>query len=455
MPALVARPSLRRTATKKKTRTDWTYTLRLRQEIRVIRLQREIRRALRKARSPLSESKLRAIVRRRMDFTGREWAIALQTLRASNKITTQRRMLRRKNGYRSETVWATSGRRHPTMQGNPSVAKAPARQVRTPSYTRGPSGEFLVPIFFATTRTESQDQGLTFESTGEIAREKWGRAVVRFPKSHQIAHESLFAAMKRILRGERKTAIIEGIQSFSRAKIFTKVETALRKANSKDVLVYIHGANTSFTGCLYQAAQLVLDTNFAGAAIAYSWPSRGNARYYAHDLDLAPTVARIFAHWLETLRERYPDAAIHLVSHSMGCYIVALALGAAHLEPGPAEVVLASPDINAAVYAKLADAITAAAGRTTVYTSGHDRALGISAIARGAPRVGRSASAALHPNVDVIDAAGFGGDGTFWQHDVAFRDPITYDLAEVLRGVAQVRTRLHQRRGVDWYEVRK
>jgi esterase/lipase superfamily enzyme len=43
---------------------------------------------------------------------------------------------------------------------------------------------------------------------------------------------------------------------------------------NRDILVFVHGFNTSFDEARSRAAQIVADTHFGGVAVLFAWPSR-------------------------------------------------------------------------------------------------------------------------------------------------------------------------------------
>ena len=51
----------------------------------------------------------------------------------------------------------------------------------------------------------------------------------------------------------------------------------------RNMLVYIHGFNTSFDDAQRRAAQLGFDLKVPGITALYSWPSRGNLIAYLAD----------------------------------------------------------------------------------------------------------------------------------------------------------------------------
>jgi len=98
-------------------------------------------------------------------------------------------------------------------------------------------------------------------------------------------------------------------------------EDFITQLTADDLLVFIHGYNTSFTNAAIRCAQLAHDTNFKGEAVFYSWPSAENPLTYAKDKKRAQENFKLFAKFLEDIASQ-TDKKIHIVAHSMGTYIL-------------------------------------------------------------------------------------------------------------------------------------
>lgn len=94
-----------------------------------------------------------------------------------------------------------------------------------------------------------------------------------------------------------------------------------------DLLVFIHGYNTSFSDAAIRCAQLAHDTNFKGEAVLFSWPSKsfGPVSGYKKDKDRAKENFDELADFLQKLASN-TDKRIHLIAHSMGTYVLVNAL---------------------------------------------------------------------------------------------------------------------------------
>jgi esterase/lipase superfamily enzyme len=162
---------------------------------------------------------------------------------------------------------------------------------------------------------------------------------------------------------------------------------------NRDVLIFVHGYNTSFAEARWRAGQIVADSRFGGVPILFTWPSRGGLLSYASDKDSAMASRDALQGLLEDVAKTPGISKIHILAHSMGGWLAMEALRqeaiandrdlGGHL----GEVMLASPDIDLDVFTQQMARIAPA--NVTVFATSNDRALGLSSwIADDRPRVG-------------------------------------------------------------------
>ena len=120
------------------------------------------------------------------------------------------------------------------------------------------------------------------------------------------------------------------------------LRASMAQGRKCDTLVFIHGFNVSFTGALQSAALLAQGLNIGGHplnVVVFSWPSDGSAvpwmSYYSDREDArasGPSVARAFLKFRDfvlALNEAdYCQRRVHLLTHSMGAYVLRQALQA-------------------------------------------------------------------------------------------------------------------------------
>ena len=179
---------------------------------------------------------------------------------------------------------------------------------------------------------------------------------------------------------------------------------------NRDVLVYVHGFNTSFESARLTAAQVAADARFGGVPVLFTWASEAKLFGYVSDKDTATASRDALQDLLTQISETPGVGKVHILAHSMGGWLAMEALrqealaGKRDLDGHLGEVMLASPDIDIDVFASQMAKLRPA--HVTVFASNKDRALSISsALAQSRQRVG-----AIDPNNpadrDKIEALG-------------------------------------------------
>ena len=130
--------------------------------------------------------------------------------------------------------------------------------------------------------------------------------------------------------------------------------------------------------------------------------------------------------------------SIYLIAHSMGnrpltwaLQRIAAKLGAGARPPFQ-EILLTAPDIDAGVFAELAQQLRRAADRVTLYASSKDRALTASKKINGYPRAGDSdPEVVVLPDIDTVDVSELDTDlvGHFYYGDNC---SVLSDIAKLL-----------------------
>lgn len=162
---------------------------------------------------------------------------------------------------------------------------------------------------------------------------------------------------------------------------------------NRDVLVFVHGFNTSFEEARDRAAQIVADSRFGGVAILFTWPNKQELFGYVSDKDSAMASRDALQTLLQDVGSTPGVGKVHVLAHSMGGWLAMEALrqasiaGDRDLGGHLGEVMLASPDIDLDVFAAQMRHLRPA--KVTVFATANDRALSLSsAIAQSRQRVG-------------------------------------------------------------------
>lgn len=374
---------------------------------------------------------------------------------------TPRKAVRKKSSYPSRKKSAYPTGKRFDFGGLDDFApeppqQPPSRKVRT--YRDNPKERFGVQIFWATDRERDSDG--VYLNSGQHGKFERGRALVSFPENHEMGKIEEPHKWKIVQTlSPRGFCEIESAQRLPPSKFYDDISRELRE-HADSIFVFVHGYNASFEQALKRTAQLALDTNFQGTAVAFSWPSRAHYSCYEADRDRIPMASQRLSEFLTEIREQHKTATIHVVAHSMGAEISARALNSLPAFDA-SEIVLQAPDISTIDYSGLMDALNARSRRITVYTNEEDRALKLSAKGRKGltavviERVGQSVLNAVHRFVDAIDATKYGKDG-WWSHGYAFKKELVIDLRQTLDNAPQVRAQLEQVNdgGVGYYRFR-
>lgn len=177
------------------------------------------------------------------------------------------------------------------------------------------------------------------------------------------------------------------------------LHTAMAGARS-DTLVFVHGFNVSFMGALEAAARLADQVRLDGRevnVVVFSWPSDGEKvpwmSYYSDREDArasGPALARAYLKLLEFVgelgEEEHCQRCLHLMAHSMGCYVLRQGLQAILAKDSNKltrlfdQILLAAPDEDDDAFEtdEKLRLLPRMGRRVTVYFNRNDRALIVS-----------------------------------------------------------------------------
>ena len=167
-----------------------------------------------------------------------------------------------------------------------------------------------------------------------------------------------------------------------------------RVGTSRDILLYVHGFNTSAEDARNRLAQVVADARFGGMPVLFTWPSKSNIFSYVSDKESATASRDALEHLISNLSQTPGVGRINILAHSMGTWLAMEALrenaiaGHPDLDGRLGDVMLAAPDIDLAVFCAQMARLGERA-HVSVFVSSGDRALALSSrIAGERPRVG-------------------------------------------------------------------
>ncbi|APE42361.1 hypothetical protein BOO69_02220 [Sulfitobacter alexandrii] len=230
----------------------------------------------------------------------------------------------------------------------------------------------------------------------------------------------------------------------------------LRAADSREILFYVHGFNTSQTTMLDRQAALergVRRHGFRGAVVGFDWPSDGNVLAYDSDRTDAKKVAPyLVTEVIGLFLNETPRFKMHVLAHSMGAYLALRGFSGVGDAPGARkwgvdQVVFAAADIDTewmrqGAWGSLV--MARRASRLTNYYNNNDAVLQLSGdfINGGRRRAGRKGLPDLVATDQVdVDAtrryAAFPQKGAQISHRFYFDDDTFFrDVALTVAGTA-------------------
>jgi esterase/lipase superfamily enzyme len=268
------------------------------------------------------------------------------------------------------------------------------------------------------------DIGATGELTAVTTRKAAGRSDPWF--GSQRAEPSIVRVrLASPHRAGRFSMVAVGLADWRIEGVEPVSSVVLPGGGTRDVLIYVHGFNETFSSAALDAARLSDALTFRGNTMLFSWPSRNSVFDYMADRESAIWSRDALEDVLNTLIANPDVGRIHIVAHSMGSMLTVEALRQVYdtNRSSPSRfgaIVFASPDIDVDSFSLSVRRMGSMHRQMTVISALDDRALALSGGLAGGKRVGRSESAALEKlGIKVVDSSGGGG---LLKHDTFLRD---------------------------------
>ncbi len=193
-----------------------------------------------------------------------------------------------------------------------------------------------------------------------------------------------------------------------------------RVGADRDILLYVHGFNTSLDEARMRLAQITVDARFGGVPVLFTWPSESGMLSYVSAKERATASRDALQGLVHDLAAIPGVGRVHVLAHSMGSWLAMEALrenaiaGHPDLDGKLGDVMLAAPDIDLGVFRQQM-ARLGSSTRVSIFVSRGDRALSLSSrIAGDRPRVGgmdpknaQDAADLRNLGVRVYDLSGF------------------------------------------------
>ncbi len=192
---------------------------------------------------------------------------------------------------------------------------------------------------------------------------------------------------------------------------------ATSTTGKRDILIFVHGYNYTFSESLFRLAQIAADGNLKEAPILFAWPSAASVTGYVADKDAVTYSRDDLANLLVSVAADPHAGNITLFGHSMGGWLVVEALRQLRLTGQDkvierlGDVVLAAPDIDIDVFRRQMQVIGQLQPPMILLVSPDDRALRLSGrLAGSRSRLGitdardpRVQALAVASGIQVID----------------------------------------------------
>jgi len=302
-----------------------------------------------------------------------------------------------------------------TIQITVTGGTGKTRGIGTPTTA---SNYALVKVFYATDRAVSgtDSRGPTFSGEPDANEQMhYGEVSVSIPRDHRMGElEGPSIWRLEFKEDPSKHVMLQSVEPEDQTVFMKGVADRVTHSQKKEVLVFVHGFNTSFEDASRRTAQIAYDMGFDGPTILYSWPSQGSMNPIAYNMDgrNAALTAPHLEDFLKLLVARSGATTVDLIAHSMGNRPVTQALRDFSVQnPGMKkpifnQVALMAPDVDAALFKQMAKEMQHSANRITLYASSRDAALKVSEVFAGYQRAGEGLPNLLVvPGIDTVDAS--------------------------------------------------
>ena len=270
------------------------------------------------------------------------------------------------------------------------------------------------PVWFGTNRKllDAADPGKGFGAEVDD-RIHFGKRIVRIPSSHRPGELESPLWRRLLLQVDDRITVdpatVMAADAFARdvRKFIAGLDPA-----DRNVLVYIHGFNTSFDEATRRAAQLGFDLKVPGITVLYSWPSRGSVSAYFSDQSAIEASEAHIAEFLVAVSALADRGKVHIIAHSMGNRGLLRALhratAQAALRSGTrfGQIFLSAPDVSTSLFKQLASVYPQIAERTTLYVADQDKALAALEWVTEGGRAGGAPPVLVLPGIDTVRVRG-------------------------------------------------
>lgn len=270
-------------------------------------------------------------------------------------------------------------------------------------------------IFLATTRARSDVEGMVFSGDRNLDTH-FAFVDVTVPSIHKVG--TIERAVNPVVADPARYFTARRLGLFETGDDYRKALAREISERGGRAMVFVHGYNTAFDDAVYRMTQLAHDSGYPGAVVLFTWPSAGRVVDYLYDQNSVMASRDALEDMLHLVASAGAKR-IDIVAHSMGSLVTMEALrqlamtNDRDLNGRLADIVLASPDIDADVFKTQMRRFGLPKTNFVVLTSQNDRALGLSGFLAGRrERVGSviDAEELAQYGVTVVDVSAVAAD---------------------------------------------
>ncbi len=278
------------------------------------------------------------------------------------------------------------------------------------------SGNVRIPVLIVTTRrpVNADRPGDRFGAV-DANDLNWGLAQVNVPGYRVRAEGEIPRAGSEEVPDAARLMFVSSLLPADSVRFLQRLTDDIARTRSREILVFVHGYNSSFEDAAVRLTQLVADMGFDGTAVLFSWPSAGALSGYLRDQQAARNAGWHLLRLLHDVLPRAMPDRIHIIAHSMGSEVLAKALSLVDRTdslPRLGQVIFAAPDIDARIFSReILPVLRDRAEGVTLYASSEDDALRASRALNGVWRLGLGGdSLTVLDGMTTVDATRIRGD---------------------------------------------
>lgn len=241
-------------------------------------------------------------------------------------------------------------------------------------------GTSKVTMLVATTRAADPDAGVLF--SGERGKPAYVEMTISLPPdSRRKVGEVQWPSR---LPGNPETDFVTlKVDKLDAKTGLARLHERVSRVPKRRVMVFVHGFNNRFEDAVYRFAQIVHDSDADVVPVLFTWPSRGSLFAYGYDRESATYSRNALENLLQNLARDPAVGEVSLLAHSMGNWVALesltqMAVRNRGIPPKIANVMLASPDVDADVFRTQIAEMTGRRPKFTLFVSQDDRALAVS-----------------------------------------------------------------------------